>query len=493
MKKKSPVKKSPNKGFALIVALVALLVLSTLAASVLMLTQIEITTSYNYKRLTQARYAAEAGLQSAQNYLTYTYSAPTVFTSYDLTKSPVQFGGVDVVLSAMNGAASNYPTGAVQTAFNTALLNKAVPGMGVNVSYGVTATLLSMQQATFLGGSSAPMQTWLIRSRGSIAGSEGQVELVTTIERTGTPVFKYAVFGTSAACDSVTFGGGGGSDSYDSSGTYAATKLTSGGDLGSNGNIGLGGGGGTTLTKQIYGTLNTPMTGTGNCSVGAPDALSIGSGWTIGTLNQLAAPVTYTTISTATGALAPAVQNIRNNCNTITGCSCYPGGGWACTNSGPYMLAPGAYADASLGGGKTVHLSAGTYNFNSFSLNGTIIIDSGPVVLKAATTGIGAGVCCAVDFSGGTVVNSSGIPSNFQIIYGGTALIKMTGGSGASQVIYAPNSDVSIGGGGEVFGAIIGKTVANGGGSAIHYDRQLTSGLVSGGTYHATNFTWNRY
>ena len=54
-----------TKGIAMIVALLILLVTSTLGATVMYLTQSEITTTYNYKRLTQARYAAEAGVQTA--------------------------------------------------------------------------------------------------------------------------------------------------------------------------------------------------------------------------------------------------------------------------------------------------------------------------------------------------------------------------------------------------------------------------------------------
>jgi hypothetical protein len=95
--------------------------------------------------------------------------------------------------------------------------------------------------------------------------------------------------------------------------------------------------------------------------------------------------------------------------------------------------------------------------------------------------------------SGGAIVNSSGVPSNFQIIYGGTALIKLSGGTGAAAVMYAPNSAVSISGGGEFFGAIVGKTVDNSGGSTLHYDRALKTGLVGAAAYHATSFRWNSY
>ena len=70
-----------TKGIAMIVALLILLVTSTLGATVMYLTQSEITTTYNYKRLTQARYAAEAGVQTAINWFQNSYTMPTGFSA----------------------------------------------------------------------------------------------------------------------------------------------------------------------------------------------------------------------------------------------------------------------------------------------------------------------------------------------------------------------------------------------------------------------------
>src|SRR6266481_1916981 len=115
-----------NKGIALITALITLLVLSTLAASIMFLTQAEIKTTYNYKLLTQSRYAAEAGIQRTINWLSNSYTAPTSFASYAVTAYPVQAmsNGQSVVLSGWSGTASNYPDATVQNAFNTALNNQ---------------------------------------------------------------------------------------------------------------------------------------------------------------------------------------------------------------------------------------------------------------------------------------------------------------------------------------------------------------------------------
>ncbi len=493
-----------ERGVSLVIALLTMVIISLLAAGIMFVSRTETATTANYKQLAQARYAAEAGLQRTINWLANNYTGPTDFTPYNTSTVPVKcvsgctINGSAIVLSGVSGVSSNYPDSTVASAYNTALSNQTLTGLP-SASYSTSAKLISMTPGSgvsWLGGGGAG-QTWQITSQGTVAGIRtATVQVVATFERGSSPIFTYAVFGTSSTCDSVTFGGGGGTDSFDSSaGTYAATEQLTGGNIGSNGNIGLGGGGGTApLIKVIGGTLATPKSGTGNCVVGSPNALSIGSGWTTGALNQLSAPVTYSTPSAPNPNPPTGVQNIRNNCATISGCSCYPSGGYACTNSGPYQLAPGTYADLLLGGGKAVHVVAGTYNINSFALNGSIIVDSGPVIFNIAANGISAGTCCALNFSGGSIANPTNSPANFQIVYAGTAQISLTGGSGAYGVVYAPNSPVSIGGGGDWYGAIIGSTVNNGGGSSIHYDRGLSNQLQAGaGGFRSIGFSWSKF
>ena len=106
---------SNERGISLIIALLVLLVLSVLATGLMLITQTEIWTTANYRELAQARYAAEAGVQSTINWLQYTYTAPTTFTSYTMTTDPVKCAsgctttGGAVILSAISSIASNYP------------------------------------------------------------------------------------------------------------------------------------------------------------------------------------------------------------------------------------------------------------------------------------------------------------------------------------------------------------------------------------------------
>ncbi len=62
-------KRSNQKGSALIFALIFILVLSVTAASLMFLSQSETWASMNYRMMTQARYGAEAGIHAAANYI----------------------------------------------------------------------------------------------------------------------------------------------------------------------------------------------------------------------------------------------------------------------------------------------------------------------------------------------------------------------------------------------------------------------------------------
>src|SRR5437867_13441587 len=74
-------------GIALVAALLALLVLSTLTTAFIFVANTETSTTTNYNTLTQGRYLAEAGVYRTLNWLHYTYGAPSA-TLYNTTKCP---------------------------------------------------------------------------------------------------------------------------------------------------------------------------------------------------------------------------------------------------------------------------------------------------------------------------------------------------------------------------------------------------------------------
>ena len=58
-----------ERGIALVLALFLMSALSVLGASLMFLSQTETYASMNYRMMSQARYAAEAGVQKASNFL----------------------------------------------------------------------------------------------------------------------------------------------------------------------------------------------------------------------------------------------------------------------------------------------------------------------------------------------------------------------------------------------------------------------------------------
>jgi hypothetical protein len=142
--------------------------------------------------------------------------------------------------------------------------------------------------------------------------------------------------------------------------------------------------------------------------------------------------------------------------------------------------------------GSVLHLSAGIYVVNSITMNGgaTIVIDgAGPVVFKVA----GVGQTTPVDFSGGAISNPSFNPTAMQVYYGGTGTVKLTGGSDTSGLVVAPNSNVTISGGGDFYGSVIAGTVSGTGGAVIHYDRNLSRSSTTQGNPVLHQFTWKNY
>ena len=69
-------RKKNEKGVALILALILMLIISVMAVSLMFISQTETWASMNYKLMSQARDGAEAGINAAANYLINTYTPP---------------------------------------------------------------------------------------------------------------------------------------------------------------------------------------------------------------------------------------------------------------------------------------------------------------------------------------------------------------------------------------------------------------------------------
>jgi hypothetical protein len=146
-------------------------------------------------------------------------------------------------------------------------------------------------------------------------------------------------------------------------------------------------------------------------------------------------------------------------------------------------------------------LSGRNWPINSITLSGnsTFIVDSGPVVVNVAGQINAAGQITSstinvVDFTGGTVTNSTGIPSNLQFVYAGSNPMDLSGGSGTDTVVYAPNSAVTASGGSDLYGAVVANTLNDSGGTSIHYDQALQTSALKVGQYRPVGgFSWSKF
>jgi len=502
-----------EKGVALVFTLFLMAALSAMAVSMMFLAQTETSASRNYKTMSQARYAGEAGVQRAIHYLsstTYTTYMNSASTSgFDMSVSPVRYNSADVVLRPVAGD-SNHPDTNIKNAFAALFANTAMSagGAGATVTYSATATLLSMRSVAVFGGTNQVIQTWRINATGTVPGTlPATVEVAAILERDASPGDAYAIFATGNGCGAITMQGGEPvtTDSYDSANiTFSSgvpVTTPSGGSVGTNGNLSIGG------QVTVKGNLDTPRTGVGNCGNGNITALSqTGQATVNGDRIQLPQaksypdpaaptptppttdlPVTSSTACTAFGLTAPDACLISGSTITIT-------------KNNP--LTDITWGNVQVSGGTTVQIIAGVMlgtnpvmiNVNSFSLTGNSNLTLGPntsVVMNVAGQSVGGGD--VVDFEGGTVTNASFDPSRLQILYAGNKNIKLTGGSDVAAMVYAPNASVSISGGADVYGSVLAKSVSLSGGGAVHYDTALTSKFMTVRNHVMSSFSWQKY
>ena len=520
-----------ERGIALVLALFLTAALSTLGASLMFLAQSETYATMNYRMMSQARYAGEAGVQKAANFLLdpAQYTVPAIvgadnLINYDRTVSPVKYLGQPVVLSAKDAACSgsNYPVAAVTAAFCTAAKGSLSAG-NARIKYNAQATLVSMQLFDAYGGTNGVVQTWEILGIGGLTGPRNAtVEVVALIETPKVPANSYAAFATSAGCGAITFQGNVTVNSYDSSegppsGAGNSTEA-SGGDVGTNGNLQIGG------SVAVQGNLYTPRTGVGTCAEGAVTALTTsGSSTVTGSTVALPKAIVYpppsfsvvppTTAVTINGALLGVPLTACSSLGLTLGLP--PLGN--CTVSGTTVTIDNNGVDVTLpsvtvDSGFTLRIvgnaSPAPQNVNINALNGSGDVEiqanmTGPlneaVVLKiAGKNADGTDMVTPFDLSTMSWKQNSAAASYdasaLQIAYGGTANISMKGGNSQSAaMIYAPNASFTLQGTQDLFGSVLARTITNGGNANIHYDRHLSSSFFVIGQPMIGTFTWKRF
>ena len=506
-----------ERGVALILALFLMSALSVIGASLMFLSQTEAVASMNYRMMSQARYAAEAGIQKSANFLLdpTQYTTPTAADllgpGCDRTKSPVLCGGVPVYLSASTAQASNYPVAAVQTAYNAAGPGTVTAG-SATLTYHTYATLIAVQSFDAYGGGTGVTTTWEIVADGGLTGSpNASVAISALIETPKVAASTYGAFGTDNGCGALTFGGNVTINSYDSTGLTGATIPTmsaSGGNVGTNGNLTISG------SVDVQGNLYTPRTGVGACTAGAVDGLTTGGRATVqGSMVQLPAAITYPTPTLPSPSLIPTVNISAVGVGTCTSlgllatqCSVNTGTNTV-TLTGAGLSLPSVSLSSHVNLVITASSPAAQYNFNSISLSGGSTVSvaatspsQGAIIGIVGKNPDGTSIATPLDFTGGTYAAVSGCAtcsaydaSMLQILYGGTGTIAMTGNSGAAATIYAPNSQFNLSGTADIYGSVLAKRMNETGSGNIHYDRRLQRDFYVVGHPIIGTFSWQRY
>jgi hypothetical protein len=222
-------------------------------------------------------------------------------------------------------------------------------------------------------------------------------------------------------------------DSYDASaGTYNPSAPGGDGDVIAEGAITLGG------SAYVNGDAKSASVSlSGNATV-------------TGTTSPLRRPLDLPSVD----ATAASVTN--NNA------------GLPLVKKGKNLISPlDAQRNFSLTGGVNYQIPPGTYYFNNFSLGGQSTLSvSGPTIIYLTGN---------FDSSGGDVINSTQIPNNLRIFMtGGTA--KVNAGVDWYGLLYAPDTEVSINGNADIFGAVVGRVLETSGTADIHFDLSLTLG-----------------
>ena len=232
---------------------------------------------------------------------------------------------------------------------------------------------------------------------------------------------RYAIVGL----DFITMGGNA-TNAYRSSANANNGQFMSQGDIASNGNITLSG---STLVD-------------GNAYAGVGKQV-IGSNHVTGTSTSLTSPLVY----------PPAdVADVINN-----------------NNNASLPLAIMSSGAIKMSSQKNGTLPSGTYYVTGLDMGaGSELNCTGPVTIYVAGN---------VSL-GGHAITRDNIPHNLQIIVvGNGTTVSLSGGSDLYADVYAPQSAITMSGNGDIFGAIVGKSVSMTGTSAVHYDLSLRGGV----------------
>jgi hypothetical protein len=523
---------NPESGVALLFALFTLLLLSAIAASLVFMTNTETSVNNNYRSERLSAFAAKAGMEEVRDRMAALNTAAKLPTTF-----PPAAGSVLYVLNegAAPGTVQPWVAGntymddemchdfaVVQgqqpapnvrctTAPSSALLVAGTLAAPVTSNYpwaGTTAALrykwvrVTLKQsnsvqlypvngnvttqvcwngaAEVLLNGAATCQTmspstnpvYMITSLAASDSGATRRMVQTEVALTPAQPFPYGLFATGTACPALNFHGGGNSnpatDSFTTAnnGTYATTQTNTLGDVGANGGVSLSGHSEIGGVIAVPSLLATPPAAPNPCSGAQGD---------------------YSTNGGNAGPYNPGNQ-FPGNAPTSAGVWPYvfptppdpiPAPPNTAYNGGS-SLVPGTYGNVSTNG--TLTLAPGVYNMYSLSVGGgqgnVTVAPPGVVVINFPSASANP-----LSIAGQGIVNPTLIANNFQINYGGTGTMSITGKGLEYAVIDAPNAAMAVAGNGEFFGRIVAKTIDFGGNGKFHFDRNSALGPQSNGGY----------
>lgn len=375
----------------------------------------------------------------------YTSPAPTSVAPFATSSNPLEYKWVRVSLKQNNSSAY--------------VVDSSQP-LGNQVCWNGTSEVV-LPNGTGACSSLTPTSNPVYLVTGLAVTPSGARRLVQQeIAQTPSGGFPGGLFATGTGCAALNIAGNAHTGSFNAATQNPPTNppsnlVNSNGNIGSNGNISVGG-----TSTGVNGNISTNMAATiGNCP---GNGVSKSGNPGMGPLVHLANPVSVP---------APPLPNPLPPQTSLT-----------YRNT---TLAPGAYGNVTLQGNVT--LAGGTpgnpavYTLNSLSLNGNAnVVITGPVVINIA----GVGQSTVVSMTGGSFSNNTYVPSNFVINYGGNGNMTIAGGTAAYAVINAPNAAISFHGGSNFYGQAVGLTIDDQGGTNFYWDQSLNTPVPNTNSYY---------
>ncbi len=428
-----------EQGTALIAALMFLMAMGVLSTALVFTVNNEMRTSAAYKYGQQAFYVADGGVQDAVRWFnSSSYTAHTPASDYDLTMSPVQYSGNNVVLAAQTGYTSAYPDDSTKYAFSSQFHNRSLQATtGNSGAYALNGTLMKYREAHFLNPTNfttyvSAIERWRLNSVGywgSVSNPLGIARITAVVENSGNSIFDKALWGL----DELHITGGLYVDSYDPRlGVWnAVTNHGNMGDIGTNKDLYADGG--ITIDGSVaWGPGYTPYFGANPIITG--DRI------------QLPEPRNY-----------PPVPDFTPGNTNIT-----------IAPKDSQTLSPGNFGNITVRG--TLTLNAGTYYIDSLS-----VMSQGMIQLTGDTVLF---VKSGFDLEGQGVVNIGSNPNPSLTIYyypnDPTRLTqntaKCSGSSSVAIEFYGPGAPLQLVGGSQFMGSFIAQAIQGAGGATVHFN-----------------------